>query len=158
MPGGGGATAHRRSGGLPGLAAAFRAGPARSEDWQQPFSHHAQREVAGEGNSPTTEGRNPLTDHVSDSTVRGAAGQPRGPPQRRPNSHAPDVASEDSRPRNTARGLRSILAQARRQQQRTTKRREARRRARSAHHTEGATHSRSKPKMVPATAQEPRSR
>eukprot|EP00959_Pyramimonas_sp_CCMP1952_P467223 9491238-Pyramimonas_sp.AAC.1 len=53
--------------------------------------------------------------------VRGATGQPRGHPQRRPTSHAPMPA------RNTNRGIRSVDAQDRRRRTRAAKRRAARR-------------------------------
>ena len=64
---------------------------------------------------------------MTTGTVRGAAGQPRGPPQRRPNSHK----SIPHNKRNTNRGIRSGDAIDKRRERRTQKRREARRQKRA---------------------------
>ena len=66
-------------------------------------------------------------------TFLGAAGQPRAPAQRRPNTH------NQSRNRNTMRGIRSEEAQQRRREQRTAKRRQSRRQHRRGRSDPGAT-------------------
>ena len=119
-PSGGGTNVHHPMGVQHGLVKTYCVGPAIRRDRQQPFLH-APHVAPKQANSPRNQ-------HVSETTVRGTAGQPRAIAQRRPNRHTQTLE------RNTKRGLRSTYAIARRQVNRTAKRRESRRNNRQTKH------------------------
>ena len=121
------AKAYHCRGASPGLAKAFQE-VARVRDWQKPF---LARNSTSFRAIKTTIREDPQNENATTTPVRGAAGQPRGAPQRRPNSHTHSQhESAKIITRNTNRGLRSLAATIERREKRTSKRRQARKNAR----------------------------